>query len=374
MTESEGVVIIGPEPNSGLIIKYLLPPKGTAKYKSSLSDVSNTSLKLWRTPLNNVININGTVEGISELINSGYGEAEFDTSRSPLQYEAMLNNGRSIKSELNKYAIYRTDTGACLGDHGLKYKVVDHKDMIDSARRILQKSTLNLDGIQENISVGDGGSVCFVKHLLPEHTITTPDGDEGELTFLAVNSYNSKMAYWQSVGILQSACTNGQVFTRGAASVYKNRHTKSLSLDRAAAIISNIVGILHEENEIWHKWAETPTNSKEMFPIFAEAAGSRKALDCLKAGDDMFDILRNEKSVRNNKALNYMLNAWANDYAPRMGQNLWAAYNALTDWSSHFTPESTKRTPVIDAPMVSYKNSETVRDIITDNSVFKIAA
>ena len=266
LTGSEGVVIIGPEPNSGLIIKYLLPPKGTAKHKSSLSDVSNTSLKLWRMPLDNVININGTVEGINELLNSGYGEAEFDTSRSPLQYEALLNNGRTIKSELNKYAIYRTDTGACLGDHGLKYKVVDHKDMIDSARRILQKSTLNLDGIQETITVGDGGSVCFVKHLLPEHTITTPDGDEGELTFLAVNSYNSKMAYWQSVGILQSACTNGQVFTRGAASVYKNRHTKSLSLDRAAAIISNIVGILHEENEIWHKWADTPTNSKEAYP------------------------------------------------------------------------------------------------------------
>ena len=57
-----------------------------------------------------------------------------------------------------------------------------------------------------------------------------------------------------------------------------------------------------------------------------------------------------------------------------MGQNLWAAYNALTDWSTHFKPETNKRTPVVDMPMVTYKNSETVRDIITDNNVFKIAA
>lgn len=324
--------------------------------------------------MNNVTSINKTTEGISELINSGYGSAEFDTARASLQYDAFLNDGRSIKSQLNKYAIYRTDTGQCLGDHGLRYKTVDHKDMIDSSRRILQRSSLNLDNIEERIAVGDGGSVCFVRHLLPEHKITTPDGDEGELTFLAVNSYNSKMAYWQSVGLRQNACTNGQVFTRGAASVYKNRHTKSLSLDHAAKIISNIVGILDKENEIWHRWAATPTTSENIFPIFAEAAGSRKALDCLKAGDGMFEILRNEKAVRNNKALNHMLNAWANDYAPRMGQNLWAAYNALTDWSTHFKPETNKRTPVVDMPMVTYKNSETVRDIITDNNVFKIAA
>ena len=311
----------------------------------------------------------------SSVFPEGYGEADFEVSTAIPYYHAVLNDGSDVEIAQNKKKVYfRTDTGDELGTHGQRYKPVHHKDMIDSTRSILKRSSLNLEGLEETITVGENGAVCFVKHLLPEHQITTPDGDTGELTFLAVNAYNSKMAYWQSVGLRQSACLNGQVFTTGAASVYKNRHTMSLNLEHAAKIISNVVGILDKENEIWHRWAKMPTSSAQMFPIFARAAGSKKALDCIEAGDDMFSILSHEPAVKNNKALNYMLTKWSQDYAPKMGQNLWAAYNTLTDWSTHFTPETTKRTPVNDMPMISYKNSETVRNIVSDTSLFKMAA
>ena len=323
--------------------------------------------------MDNIVNMFGS-SAITTEFPQGYGDADFEVLTAIPYYTAVLNDGSDIEIAQNKKKVYfRTDTGLELGTHGQRYKPVHHKDMIDSTRSILKRSSLNLEGLEETITVGEDGAVCFVRHLLPEHTITTPCGDTGELTFLAVNAYNSKMAYWQSVGIRQSACLNGQVFTAGAASVYKNRHTMSLNLEHAANIISNVVGILDQQNTIWHRWYETKVSISQFFSIIAELAGSKKALQLLKEGQRSDETL-NDSAVYNNKALVYMLSKYTSDYAPRLGHNLWAVYNVLTDWSSHYGPSPTKAKPVVDMPMVNYKNSEKVREVISTNSLFKIAA
>ena len=72
----------------------------------------------------------------------GYGDADFEVLTAIPYYTAVLNDGSDIEIAQNKKKVYfRTDTGLELGTHGQRYKPVHHKDMIDSTRSILKRSS-----------------------------------------------------------------------------------------------------------------------------------------------------------------------------------------------------------------------------------------
>lgn len=308
---------------------------------------------------------------IDDLRDQGYRDADFGIAKSTLKFNATLNSGNVVDREVAQEAYYRTDTGGFLGNHGLSYKLVSHTDMIDSARNLLERSDLNLEDIKEDITVGYGGAVCFVKHELPNHTIETPDGDAGHLTLLKVNSINSLMAYHSTIGLRQWACMNGQIFTNGAAGYYKNKHTQSLSLNHSNQIMANVLGIMDKQNEIWHQWYNTPVTSEEAFKIFAKAAGAESAISKIESGESILEVLEDSNTKKNQK-LFYMLKKWGEHYASKLGKNYWGVYNVLTDWSTHYKPSPTKN-KIIDLPKVGHQNSEIVRKIISSNSFAKAA-
>ena len=103
--------------------------------------------------------------------------------------------------------------------------------------------------------------------------------------------------------------------------------------------------------------------------IFAEAAG---CLDLVRAtvnesGASWSAVF--DKLPRINSTLTYLAKAW-NEYASKMGDNQWAVYNTLTDWSTH-APASGKQSQT-NIASISYKRGETVRETIIRN--FKEAA
>jgi len=317
--------------------------------------------------MNNVVNLFGN----SRVFNDAdYGPADFDIASAPLRY----SDENNYIHDSTKHVIYRTDTGQELGVHGSRYSDLydlSYKRMIDNQRNIIARSDLNTSGMSENIQVSHNGAKCFVRHVLPEVNIYTPDGDSASLTLLSVSSLDGTFPFICSVGANQWACMNGQVFISKAANVYKSRHTKKLDIDQGAKLISDAVTILNKEAEQWWRWSETSVTNQEAFLIFAKAAKATAVDKWLEEyPQDHYGRMLLQPKIYSNNALMYMWQRWTEHYRSALGHNQWSVYNVMTDWSTH-APASGKQSQA-NIASISYKRGETVRETIIRN--FKEAA
>jgi len=306
-----------------------------------------------------VVSFFNNSNAINPLRESGYGDADFDVLTSPVSYED--NSGLNIQIP-GKKALYRDDNGSFIGFHSSKYKPVGHKDMIDTARNILERSELNLEGIREDIRVSETGEMCYVQHDVPNHSVDTPDGDTSSLQFLHLNSTNGIWPYHASVGSLQSACLNKQIFLSNTAGIYRARHTQALNIDHGANMINKTVEVLINQNEIWCKWYNTDVSFKEALYFFLQAANAASLLKM--SHEERLEAIDAGK-VKNSNVV-YMIRKFLS-YQDKLGKNLWAVYNTLTDWSTHYGSESTKvstRKNAADENVKFIKRSERVRETL----------
>jgi len=292
-----------------------------------------------------------------------YGRADFDIATGPLQYFDAQGNVKRASKEI----IYRTDTGEELGIHGSRYKPVAPKQMIDATRAIIMRSGLNTDGIEEKIATSYHGRRTFVRYKLPSHTYTTPDGDSAALCLLALTSFDSKWPFMISVAAEQFACTNLQVFTTGEIAVYKSKHIQSLDIDHGSRVIVKALDVVNEQQEQWHQWYNTGLYNEAAANLIARFAGVHKEYTenaGLAPGLNFGLFLK-----RQNASVNYLCEAYKG-YKERMGGNLWAMYNAFTDWSTH--AKFSKRVNYDTIASATNDRQEKVRKFVTTN--FRMAA
>lgn len=295
-----------------------------------------------------------------------YGAADFDIAETMLQYTTQ--DGVLLPS--SKKVVYRTDTGAELGVHSTSYKAVPPKVMIDQARAIILRSDLDTDGIRETIKTSHSGSRTFVKYDLPNHTYTTPDGDTAALSLLAITSTDSSWPFMISVAAVQRACTNLQVFTSGEVAVFKARHTTNLDIEHASRTIVKALDTFEKERDVWAKMVNTSINLRDAFLMFAEAAGCKdKVLEIMEAYPHFGGRQILAEFKRTNSAMTYLWNAYAT-YRNRFGDTEWAAYNALTDWSTH---AGVSKGSASNIASIQYGRQETVRTVVR-NSLTSLAA
>lgn len=288
----------------------------------------------------------------------GYGRADFDIDTAPLQYFDASGNVKRA----SKRVVFRTDTGDELGIHGDRYKPVAPKVMIDATRAIIMRSGLNTNNIEERIATSHNGCRTFVKYKLPEHTYTTPDGDTAALCLLAITSFDSKWPFMISVAAEQFACTNLQVFTTGEVAVYKSKHIQSLDIDHGSRVIVKALDVVNEQQEQWHQWYNTNLHNEDAARSIAQFTGVYKEYSenaGLAPGLNFGLFLK-----RNNASVNYLCEAYKG-YKDRMGSNLWAMYNALTDWSTH--AKFSKRVKHDTVASATNDRQEKVRKFVTTN-------
>lgn len=296
----------------------------------------------------------------------GYGDADFEVATAPLMY---FNEGGEWHHS-SKVAVVRTDTMEELGVHGPKYKPVAPKKLIDAQRNIILRSDLNTDGIKEEIQTSHNGSRTFVKYTLPNHTYETPKGDNASLVLLGITSFDSSWPFMMSVAAHQFACLNLQVFTSGEITVFKGRHTQNLDVDRGSRLIVKALQVFETERDQWHKWSNTTVDEQQAMFVFAEAAGCLDQVKALVAGGASSWSQIFEGLPRFNSALNYMWREWAT-YKSRLGNNKWALYNTLTDWSTH--APAARKASEINIASVRHKRQDVVRKTVS-SSVFQAAA
>lgn len=286
----------------------------------------------------------------------GYGAADFDIAEAGLTYTT--DSGIVLPS--SKKVVYRTDTGAELGVHSSGYKPVPPKVMIDQTRAIILRSELNTTGIEETIRTSHSGSRTFVQYRLPNHTYTTPDGDTAALSLLAITSTDSSWPFMISVAAIQRACTNLQVFVGGEVAVFKSKHTSNLDIDHGSRTIVKALETFENERELWAKMVNTHISIRRAFLMFAEAAGCKdKVLEIMEAFPNHGGTQILAEFKRSNTAMQYLWDVFAT-YRKRFGDTQWAAYNALTDWSTH---AGVSKKSIDNVASIQYNRQETVRSV-----------
>jgi len=299
---------------------------------------------------------NSPIQAIRE---GGYGEANFNINTVPLNYLPDEEWLPELKS--SKCVIYRTDTGEELGVHGHNYQPVPPKKMIDACRNILERSSLNLEGIQERIRTSHNGSRTFVQYTLPSHSYTTPDGDTASLGLLAISSIDGTWPFVISAAAIQSACTNLQVFVGGEVAVYKSKHTRSLDIDVGSRVITKALDVFENQQDIWAKWSVTDCTDNQAFFKIVNALGITSALDIIKdTGVDWTPQQVMSAMPRQNQDLLYIWGVWLRRYKTRLGANMWAFYNAMTDWSTHAQPVS--KASIANVASVQHQRQRLVQD------------
>ena len=159
--------------------------------------------------------------------------------------------------------------------------------------------------------------------------------------------------------------------------LYKHRHNQKLDIDKGYKLIAGSIDIFSQEVDLWHKWSNTPITDAEAFLMFARAANCKYVVDYRNvhgfAGIVPSKLIL-ETPVYSNTALMYMFQEkWLTHYKPKLGANYWAAYNTLTDWSSH-GPQSKKGKQVEANNMANLRNDRSNKVIEVVKNTFSLAA
>lgn len=329
--------------------------------------------------MSNIITMERTQEQLDRIAftNLGFGDADFDVNFCPIY----LGDGKKIP---RKFASVRTDTNAILNIHSSTYKPVDHKQMILNQRDVIIRSGLADNSIKEDISIDKTGKKCFVKHTLPNHIVEAPCGDTAALTLLSTNSYCGTWAYMISAGAKLGACQNNQVFTSGAAALYKSKHNRHLDIDHGSNILIKALPIFLNQNKLWHEWHGTPCSDMQAALIFAKTINKPEIARIFKSAEnkamntfhtdsynlkiDFMNYAFGEKEVYGSRAFMYLWQRWTKHYSNVLGGNLWGVYNTLTDWATHIQSKS------VSVASVQQRRSTAIQKTLdSDWSGFKIA-
>ena len=272
-------------------------------------------------------------EHIQALRDSGLGDADFQVSKAVCKFETPSG----LQSFPSKETYYRTDTEEPIAIHGKRYKPVQYSTMINKTRDMLERSDLDCTGIKESIQVSPNGGMCLTSYTLPATNFRTPDGDGGSAKVMALSSFNGVWSFIMSLGFEQWACLNSQIMINNPASIYKARHTNKLNVDAGIRMLGKTANILESEIELWHKMYNKKVGRIDTARAFALTANYTGDLNAL-----LKDIVDYGKPVNiKNKTLTYLYDVYNNTYKSKMGENQWAVYNAITDWSTH-APSTSK--------------------------------
>ena len=321
--------------------------------------------------MNTILNMFSNNSDIGLLRDGGYGAADFDIAVAPLKY-TIDEQGYSGTAPQRCYTstksvIYRTDTSEELGIHGHNYNGLQPKSCIDKARTLLERSPLDTTGITERIRTSHNGARMFIHHDLPAHTYETGDGDRASLSLLTMTSLDGTWPFVMSVAATQSACTNLQVFISGGVAIYKAKHTKSLDIDHGSNVIIKALDVFQNERELWRKWQGEKVRDMEAFKFFADALDVK-----LESGFTLIspvDILND--MPRRNTSLEYIWHKYKATYSKRLGNNYWAVYNAMTDWSTHFG--AVRQASAANIASIQNDRQQLIRQAVNSHPFLKVA-
>ena len=217
------------------------------------------------------------------------------------EYERIITTHKAIIDE----------EGNLLSVVGQGYNTVWNGDIIPDYEKAIYASDLDTTGMTREIQQSHGGARTVVTYTFPAHRIQVrkQDGDDMDLSISVLNSYDGSWKFMSLVGALRLACLNKLVIGSWFSSFY-GKHTKSLDTDIAIEKLRHSLDVYMENAELWKQYPTTAVSELQSYNVFLNLAGESKVL---------LELLQTTHAL----------------YVEEVGNNLWALFNTLTDWSSH---------------------------------------
>jgi len=236
------------------------------------------------------------------------------------------------------------------------FKGAQYGDLYNAMVNICKAAGINCKGATVAHQMSADGALGSITITLPEYTIETAKGDASVFQITGRTSFNGVWAVVLQIGAVRMLCVNGQVFIDNF-SMYKAKHTISMSTEHAQRKLAAALNSYQHEAERWKHWTQNSITNREAFNVFAVAAKCRFVL-----GNPQMSVteLMSEPEVYRNRALQYMWNQYTTDEQKVLGSTHWAAYNAMTHWSTH--APAAKKTAEGNILAIKAKRIDLVRD------------
>ena len=227
----------------------------------------------------------------------------------PIHFEN-LNSDTGLGNISKHKAIVNPVTEKIVSVVGSGYQLVQNADVFPQFEDAIRLSNLDTNGMVRNVSTSHDGGRTVVSYDFPEHAISIGENDDVNLTLTVLNSYDTSWRFRVLGGAFRMLCANGMI-VGDTFMEYSGKHTASLDTERAIRNLEvSLAGFL-DEAELWKTYPKVEVTELEVAHVFARLANGSKTL--------LLD-----------------LDVTFNEYVDELGHNLWALFNTITAWSTHY--------------------------------------
>ena len=218
-------------------------------------------------------------------------------------------------------AIVNPETEQIISVVGSGYQLVQNADIFPQYDEAIELSDLNTKGMERKVYTSHSGGRTKVEYTFPEHRVSIKDDDELDLTLTVLNSYDTSWRFRSILGAFRLLCANGMgIGTKYQQ--YAHKHTLNLDTDRAIKDLALSLDFFEENADSWRDYPNVRVNAFQVDRVF-------KAL------------------AKDSKSIRVSLDESHEGYVRRLGDNLWALFNTLTHWSTHYKVKNTANTSSI---------------------------
>lgn len=221
-----------------------------------------------------------------------------------------------------KQMIINESTNACIGVVSKKYKVVTNHEVVDHLGEALDRSALDLEGMEVKVAQSHGGARAMINVILPKHEIAI-GGDKSRLQISVLNSYDGKWKYQSRAGAIRMACLNGQILGNFVGS-YSEYHNSRLDVNAGAQMLVQMADGFEDAKDWWIAMMNRPVDQEQLV----------RSLQIFQFGKAM-KMDKEQTEAFLNLPVPKTLVSLFETYSKEMGRNAYALYNAMTDFASH---------------------------------------
>jgi len=228
----------------------------------------------------------------------------------PLHFETNIDAMLGYEGVSKHKAIVNPQTEKIISVVGSGYQLVQNADVFPQFEDAIRLSNLDTNGMVRDVSTSHDGGRTVVSYDFPEHQIMIKENDSVNLKLVLLNSYDTSWRFRAIAGAFRLLCANGMIMGDTFLE-YSGKHTASLNTERAINNLEvSLAGFL-DEAELWKTYPKVEVTELEVAHVFARLANGSKTL--------LLD-----------------LDVTFNEYVDELGHNLWALFNTITAWSTHY--------------------------------------
>jgi hypothetical protein len=224
----------------------------------------------------------------------------------------------------NKRAIVNAETHQPLGIVGNKYKVVTNAEVVTSMLESIETANLDVTDATVRVQSAKGGARTLIDIVLPAYSMMAGK-NETVMRISTLNSYDGSWLYTSKAGGIRMACANGQVIGN-IIGTYKQRHNSMLDVKRGAEHLVNMIGEFNQSEELFQRMISTKIDGAQVITAIGRFIGK---LDSNRPATEV-----EAEAISTHRVGKALLDRY-DAYAIEMGHNMYALYNAFTDYITH---------------------------------------